>query len=452
MLRKLHSAVVGRGINLALCVAIIFSFTPTTPSPSPARIQAAQLDTARAEIPMWDSTYKSGQAIYSPDTSEPAFGDRLAVWTSSHQQQASQVIELAPAIDEPSDPKTTNIQDKPNTLAPPSPITTNYTYNAANQMLTAGLTRFTYDANGISMVGAERAINYTYDFENRLNGAQTRDILPNGKWKSDSTLDFTYAGLGRRMQRGVMDKGVRKQILSRHEIQGAGKDLQYCCHYDGPDNSSNRTDPHNKLTFSGKPWDKETLLLQQRLVAERKANDVNKALAEKLMKIGYNKAGPSDNCFLYVRAQRGAMGKATPEWHSAAEIISWIKEFPGTDVPPTYIIGNWWRENHEKHPGVKAAEQMAKLYNEANPGQNLSANQFFKVGRGKPTVVGAIMLEIQEVSDRLNNNDVGHVSLVDRIDDTYCENGWHIREANYPYGHYHQTCVYASMMDPYFLY
>ena len=25
----------------------------------------------------------------------------------------------------------------------------------------------------------------------------------------------------------------------------------------GPDNSSNRTDPHNSLTWSGKPWDQE---------------------------------------------------------------------------------------------------------------------------------------------------------------------------------------------------
>jgi RHS repeat-associated protein len=81
------------------------------------------------------------------------------------------------------------------------------------------------------------------------------------------------------------------QVLSRHEIQGSGKGLQYFHHYDGsgdvsawtnqagrevqeytyapygrlmdnngPDNASNRTDPHNNLTWSGKPWDKETEL------------------------------------------------------------------------------------------------------------------------------------------------------------------------------------------------
>ncbi len=174
------------------------------------------------------------------------------------------------------------------------------------------------------MSGPKRAINYAFDFENRLSNATTYDVLPNGRRNFDSTLDFTYDGLGRRMERGVIDNGTRKtadflydglgydmlaqyvepgaprttyyyrdlsQILSRHEIQGQGAGLQYFYHYDGsgdvsawtnqsgrsvqeytyapygrlidnngPDNSSNRTDPHNSVTWSGKMWDKETEL------------------------------------------------------------------------------------------------------------------------------------------------------------------------------------------------
>lgn len=221
---------------------------------------------------------------------------------------------------------TTNIQDKPNTPPISPPVTTQYTYDAANQMLTAGVTSYTYDSNGnrTEMSGPKRAINYAYDFENRLSSATTYDVLPNGRRNFDSTLDYTYDGLGRRMERGVIDNGRRKtasflydglgydmlaqyvdpgaprttyyyrdltQILSRHEIQGQGAGLQYFYHYDGsgdvsawtnqsgrsvqeytyapygrlidnngPDNSSNRTDPHNNVTWSGKIWDKETEL------------------------------------------------------------------------------------------------------------------------------------------------------------------------------------------------
>jgi RHS repeat-associated protein len=220
----------------------------------------------------------------------------------------------------------TNIQDKPNTPPLRAPVTTQYTYDAANQMLTVGTTRFTYDANGnrMAMSGSTRAIDYAYDFENRLSSATTYDVLPNGSHKFDSTLDYTYDSLGRRIERGVIDNGVRKiadflydglgydmlaqyvdpgeprttyyyrdlsQILSRHEIQGQGAGLQYFYHYDGsgdvsawtnqsgrgvqeytyspygrlidntgPDNASNRTDPHNSVTWSGKMWDKETEL------------------------------------------------------------------------------------------------------------------------------------------------------------------------------------------------
>jgi len=167
----------------------------------------------------------------------------------------------------------TNIADKPNTPALPDPVTTNYTYNVANGMLTAGPTSYSYDANGnrTAMTGDSRAITYSYDYENRLSGAVTYDVQNNGRLKYDSTLDYTYDGLGRRVQRGVVDNGRRKtgsylydglgydllaqyvdpgspqttyyyraagQILSRHEIQGSGNGLQYFHHYDGSGDTS----------------------------------------------------------------------------------------------------------------------------------------------------------------------------------------------------------------------
>jgi RHS repeat-associated protein len=270
----------------------------------------------RGQVITWDKTYEY----------DPLYRLTEAVFTPDYNP--AQVYTSAFAYDAVGNrtSMTTNISDAPNTPPAPAPVTTEYTYNDANQMLTAGDTEFAYDNNGnrVSMIGAERVINYTYDFENRLAGAETFDVQPNGNLQYDSTLDFTYDGLGRRLQRGVIDNGVRKtasflydglgydllaqyvdpgsprttyyyrdlmQILSRHEIQGAGNGLQYFHHYDGlgdvsawtnqsgrevqeytyapygrlmdnngPDNSSNRTDPHNNLTWSGKPWDKETEL------------------------------------------------------------------------------------------------------------------------------------------------------------------------------------------------
>ena len=217
----------------------------------------------------------------------------------------------------------TNIADKPNTPALPAAVTTKYSYDRANRLLTAGLTNYQYDDNGnrVKMNGPQRAIDYSYDFENRMVGAQTYNVLKR-KNNPDATLDFIYDGLGRRRERGIVEKGVRKtadylydglgydmlaqyvqpgaprtthyyrdpmQVLSRHEIQGNGWGLQYFHHYDGlgnlsawtnqsgretqeytyapygriidnngPDNASKRTDPHNSLAFSGKLWDKET--------------------------------------------------------------------------------------------------------------------------------------------------------------------------------------------------
>jgi RHS repeat-associated protein len=112
--------------------------------------------------------------------------------------------------------------------------------------------------------------------------------------------EFLYDGLSYDLMAQYVDPGSPRttyyyrdprQILSRHEIQGDGSGLQYFHHYDGlgdtsawtnqsgmetqeymyapygrlidnngPDNSSNQTDPHTNLTWSGKPWDPETEL------------------------------------------------------------------------------------------------------------------------------------------------------------------------------------------------
>lgn len=221
--------------------------------------------------------------------------------------------------------QTTNIADKPNTPALPGPKTTEYGYDRANRLHKAGDTIYRYDANGnrTEMSGPERAVEYTYDYENRLTGAQVYDVL-NRRRNLDSTLDFTYDALGRRRERGIIEKGTRKtqdylydglgydllgqyvkpgsprttyyyrdpqQVLGRHEMQGLGVGLQYFHHYDGlgsvsawtnhigrevheytyapfgrlidnngSDNSSNKTNPHNALAFSGKLWDPDTEL------------------------------------------------------------------------------------------------------------------------------------------------------------------------------------------------
>jgi RHS repeat-associated protein len=262
----------------------------------------------------YDALYRLTNAVFTPDT------------------QPYQVLTSAYSYDPVGNrlSQTTNIADAPNTPALPAPVTTKYSYNAANALLTAsspaGTTAYSYDANGnrTLMAGPGRVISDTYDFENRLSGNITYDVLPNGRWQYDSTLDYSYDGLGRRLERGVRDNGVRKtadflydglgydllvqyvdpgqprttyyyrdlsQVLSRHEIQGGGQGLQYFHHYDGlgdvsawtnqsgravqeylyapygrlidnngPDNASNRTDPHTNLTWAGKPWDKETEL------------------------------------------------------------------------------------------------------------------------------------------------------------------------------------------------
>ena len=66
--------------------------------------------------------------------------------------------------------------------------TTNYTYNAADQLTQAGATAYTYDANGNEKTGGTSSLSY--DLENRLVSSSV----------AGTTTTYTYDGLGKRLQ------------------------------------------------------------------------------------------------------------------------------------------------------------------------------------------------------------------------------------------------------------
>jgi RHS repeat-associated protein len=82
--------------------------------------------------------------------------------------------------------------------------TTSYTYNAMNQMLTAGNVSFTYDANGntATKVISGQTTSYTWDYENKL----TRIDYPNG-----SSNVFTTNADGVRMT--ANDSGGNRRFI-----------------------------------------------------------------------------------------------------------------------------------------------------------------------------------------------------------------------------------------------
>jgi RHS repeat-associated protein len=82
--------------------------------------------------------------------------------------------------------------------------TTSYTYNAMNQMLTAGNMSFTYDANGntVSKAVSGQTTTYTWDYENKL----TRIDYPNG-----SSNTFTTNADGVRMT--ANDSGGNRRFI-----------------------------------------------------------------------------------------------------------------------------------------------------------------------------------------------------------------------------------------------
>lgn len=97
------------------------------------------------------------------------------------------------------------------------PYTVGYTYNAANQLLTAshsvfGATTYTYDANGNRVrregpdtsTGDKKDVlrtDYAYDYENRL--IQVNDLRDpgNGKWQARGETSMLYDGYGRLFRR-----------------------------------------------------------------------------------------------------------------------------------------------------------------------------------------------------------------------------------------------------------
>ena len=97
------------------------------------------------------------------------------------------------------------------------PYTVDYTYNAANQLLTIdhsifGMTEYTYDANGnrIRREGPDVWIgnphdrlrtDYTYDYENRLTWVGNFFDPGNGKWRVRDETSMLYDGYGRLFRR-----------------------------------------------------------------------------------------------------------------------------------------------------------------------------------------------------------------------------------------------------------
>lgn len=82
---------------------------------------------------------------------------------------------------------------------------TNYTYNDANEILTAGTSTFRFDANGNQTreTAADGTTQYSYDFENRLT-----QLDPPG---AGNAMTFGYNGVGDRLK--TVDSGTEKRYL-----------------------------------------------------------------------------------------------------------------------------------------------------------------------------------------------------------------------------------------------
>ncbi|OHA46763.1 MAG: hypothetical protein A3A80_02820 [Candidatus Terrybacteria bacterium RIFCSPLOWO2_01_FULL_44_24] len=80
------------------------------------------------------------------------------------------------------------------------PVLGNYTYNAANEALTAPSMLLTYDANGniSTKIASPLAWAYTYDPENRLTQLQKTDPIDN------RTFEYKYDPFGRRIEYKVI--------------------------------------------------------------------------------------------------------------------------------------------------------------------------------------------------------------------------------------------------------
>ncbi len=79
-------------------------------------------------------------------------------------------------------------------------ISTDYTYDAANQLLTAGANTYTYDANGnrTSKTTVSGTVYYAYDYCNMLTGIT----------KPDGSVTYTYDGDARKVSRNSTVSGA----------------------------------------------------------------------------------------------------------------------------------------------------------------------------------------------------------------------------------------------------
>jgi RHS repeat-associated protein len=95
--------------------------------------------------------------------------------------------------------------DRQNVSLPPRPATTATAYNAANQLLTFNDKNITYDGNGnmTSLTNSCGTTNYTWNARNQLVGISGFDSAC-----SPLTASFEYDGLGRRIEKTINGRTI----------------------------------------------------------------------------------------------------------------------------------------------------------------------------------------------------------------------------------------------------